>query len=471
MRNFKQINIRIAALLLAVTAIVSSCDKTDKTDNTDNTDNADNGTGIPGTVVNLTATAGDGQVSLFWDEPSDNGGAEITGYRVIADIWAKEVTKTASERTHTCTGLTNGTEYTFKVRAVNVNGAGVTTMVKAMPTGAPGAVLNFTATAGDRQVTLAWYKPSNNGGTEITGYEVTADNWTNKITKTADERSHTYTGLTGGTEYTFKVRAVNVNGAGAESMAKAAPWKLVWEDNFDGTSLDPTKWRKIDDPRNLGWDSDWNRHMSERDELFDVRDGNLILRGMKNTFDPTDERPYLTGGVETNTLQGFQQGRLEICAKLGCAQGAWPAIWMMPYAGTTTYGWPRCGEIDIMEHINFNTDVYQSLHSHYIDEVKATSPKSSATVSSVLFKRDDYNIFAVELYHDSLRFFVNGSKTLTYPRIDTKEEGQFPFDDYPFYLMLDMQLGGSWVGEVNLAHLPVPVEMYIDWVRFYKQEN
>ncbi|MCL2329566.1 MAG: leucine-rich repeat protein [Bacteroidetes bacterium] len=87
----------------------------------------------------------------------------------------------------------------------------------------PSSVLNFTATAGNEQVSLSWDIPSNNGGSEITGYEVTRDNWASKVSKTANERSHTYTGLTNGTEYTFKVRAVNASGAGAESTQTATP--------------------------------------------------------------------------------------------------------------------------------------------------------------------------------------------------------------------------------------------------------
>jgi len=89
--------------------------------------------------------------------------------------------------------------------------------------GKPEAVINFTATAGNAQVVLTWNEPAENGGAEITGYEVTADNWANKVTKSASEFSHAYTGLTNGTEYTFKVRAVNANGAGAETSAKATP--------------------------------------------------------------------------------------------------------------------------------------------------------------------------------------------------------------------------------------------------------
>jgi hypothetical protein len=67
-------------------------------------------------------------------------------------------------------------------------------------------------------------------------------------------------------------------------------------------------------------------------------------------------------------------------------------------------------------------------------------------------------------------FFINGQKTFTYPRIKTDKEGQFPFSEHKYYLLLDMQLGGSWVGKVNPDDLPV--EMEIDWVRFYEfKEN
>ena len=87
----------------------------------------------------------------------------------------------------------------------------------------PKAVMNFTATVGNGQVCLSWDAPSNNGGSEITGYEVTMDNWVNKVTKTASELSHTYTGLTNGILYTFKVRAVNVNGSGEAATTTATP--------------------------------------------------------------------------------------------------------------------------------------------------------------------------------------------------------------------------------------------------------
>jgi hypothetical protein len=125
MKNFR-IKMRKVATIVACLAIAvfSGCDPAE---------DLDNGTGKPEAVTNLTATAGNGQVSLTWNEPSDNGGEEITGYEVTSDNWANKVTKSASEFSHTCTGLTNGTEYTFKVRAVNANGAGAESEAKATP--------------------------------------------------------------------------------------------------------------------------------------------------------------------------------------------------------------------------------------------------------------------------------------------------------------------------------------------------
>jgi hypothetical protein len=123
MKSFRNVTTMLA--LFAATVVFASCEPEE---------NPDNGAGKPEAVMNLTATAGNGQVSLAWEEPSDNGGEEITAYELTADNWANKVNKSASELSHTYTGLTNGTQYTFKVRAVNANGAGAETSVKATPT-------------------------------------------------------------------------------------------------------------------------------------------------------------------------------------------------------------------------------------------------------------------------------------------------------------------------------------------------
>jgi len=232
-------------------------------------------------------------------------------------------------------------------------------------------------------------------------------------------------------------------------------WKLVWEEHFDKDGiLDEAIWSKI--PRGR---SDWNRHMSDADLLYDVKNSNLILRGMVNPGLPGDTLPFVTGGVYTKDKKPFRHGKIEISAKLGNAQGAWPAFWLLPF---DTIRYPHGGEIDIMERLNDESIAYQTVHSGYTINLQQREPKKGTTAP---IRKDDYNVYGVALYPDSLVFSINGERTMNYPRIETDLEGQFPFDR-AFYLMLDMQLGGSWVGEVDAKQLPV--EMHIDWVRFYE---
>ncbi|MDR1479238.1 MAG: glycoside hydrolase family 16 protein [Planctomycetaceae bacterium] len=232
--------------------------------------------------------------------------------------------------------------------------------------------------------------------------------------------------------------------------------KLVWEENFDGNAIDLKRWSKI--PRG---NADWARHMSDFDGCYEVKNGQLILRGLRNEHLPDDKSPYLTGGVYTKGKVGFSNGRIEIRAKLGNAKGAWPAFWLLPFDNSP---WPRGGEIDIMERLNGDDFAHHTVHSIYTQKLKIKEPPQGKTAK---INRDDYNVYAVELREDRLDFFINGKLSFTYPRIKTDKEEQFPFNR-EFYLLLDMQLGGSWVGEINPDDLPV--EMQIDWVRFYKKK-
>ncbi|MBC9798371.1 glycoside hydrolase family 16 protein [Sinomicrobium weinanense] len=231
--------------------------------------------------------------------------------------------------------------------------------------------------------------------------------------------------------------------------------KPVWEENFDQlNSFDTTRWSKI--PRG---ESDWNRHMSDFDSCYAMRNGKLVLRGINNATVSSDTSKYLTGGVYTKDKVSFGFGRLEIRAKLNSATGAWPAFWLLGQGRK----YPGGGEIDIMEHLNYDSIVYQTVHSHYtIDLNIKDNPKHGGTAP---IDPDGFNTYAVEKYRDSVVFFVNDKRTFSYPRISTDEAEQFPYADGEHYLLLDMQLGGEWVGEVDPADLPV--EMEIDWVRFY----
>lgn len=234
-------------------------------------------------------------------------------------------------------------------------------------------------------------------------------------------------------------------------------WQLVWEENFNGVELDTTVWSMI--PRGK---PDWQNTMSMDERCYELRDGQLILRGIINEDLQKDSSPYLTGGVWTKNKKSFVRGRVEIRAKLEGAQGAWPAIWMLPYE-SEKYAWPEGGEVDIMERLNYDTFVYQTVHSHYTYHLKEDKNPPNGTTASI--HPNDFNVYGVDFWPDSLVFHVNGVKTYTYPRIETDKVGQFPFD-IAQYLLIDMQLGGTWVGEVDPTELPV--EMSVDWVKHYQ---
>ena len=207
---------------------------------------------------------------------------------------------------------------------------------------------------------------------------------------------------------------------------------------------------------------DWQNTQSFDDRCYEMRDGKLVLKGIVNDDLEADTAAYLTGGIWTKYKKSFHRGRIEVCAKLQAAKGAWPAIWMMPFEAEK-YRWPMGGEVDIMERLNFDTIAYQTVHSNYT--VNLGIKDNPPYYRTAPINPEDFNVYGVDFWPDSLVFHINGQHNFTYPRIETDKEGQFPFD-IPQYLLIDMQLGGAWVGSVDPTHLPV--EMEVDWVRYYQ---
>lgn len=247
---------------------------------------------------------------------------------------------------------------------------------------------------------------------------------------------------------------------------KSNKYKLVWQEDFKGSSFDAKSWSKI--PRDR---PDWKRHMSYDDRLYEVKDGKLILYGVNNDgtyqYDlngdgklEADTARFVTGGLYTKHKKTIEYGKVEVRAKLGQAQGAWPAIWMLP---DRDFAWPMGGEIDIMEHLNFDPMAYQTVHTYYTHTLKLDSNPPHFATGKI--DTNGYNVYAVEILPDELIFSINGEKTFSYPRIQTDKEGQYPFGA-PYYLLIDMQIEGSWVGKADPSQLPVKME--IDWVKMYK---
>ncbi len=241
------------------------------------------------------------------------------------------------------------------------------------------------------------------------------------------------------------------------SKMKKEGWNLTWQEKFSGSKIDWDSWGKT--PR-AG--SDWSNFMGDYEDLYEVKSGRLILWGKRNELHKEDPVEFLTGGISTKGHKYFPNGRIEIRARGDQAKGFWPAIWMLPRDAK----WPMGGEIDIMEHLNFDEEVYQTIHTNYTYNLKQMTPKHF-NVTKVDF--EEWNVYAVERYQDSLCFFVNDKLSHVYKRIETDLPGQFPFPDEPYYLILSSQLGGNWVGDIDPEQLPVKME--VDWVRFYEKEE
>lgn len=245
---------------------------------------------------------------------------------------------------------------------------------------------------------------------------------------------------------------------GTLHSAEPRQWRLVWSEEFAGDTIDTATWSKI--PRG---GADWNRHMSAADSLYEIGNGILTLHGVNNTSLEADTARYLTGGLWTKGLHSFEPGRIEVKARLGSARGAWPAIWLLP-ADTVRFPWPKGGEIDMMEHLNYDSIVYQTVHSEYtLYQGGENEPPHFATATA---DTGEWNVYGVDIMPDELIFHLNGVETFRYPRTDCSPE-QYPYH-VPVYLLIDMQIEGGWVGKADPASLPVRME--VDWVRHYLAE-
>ena len=190
----------------------------------------------PEAPESLRFTPGDGQVTLRWRAPTNDGGSEITHYEYEQDGSGTWISTGGTATSHTVTGLNNGQTYTFRVRAVNALGNGAVVMLEATPspsTGGggggprqtvPSAPRNLLAEGGDGQVKLTWDEPEDDGGSEITDYQYRINGRNPWTAIGSTDTTHTVTGLVNGTVYVFEVRAVNRIGRGrASNRAEATP--------------------------------------------------------------------------------------------------------------------------------------------------------------------------------------------------------------------------------------------------------
>jgi beta-glucanase (GH16 family) len=241
-------------------------------------------------------------------------------------------------------------------------------------------------------------------------------------------------------------------------------WTLVWQDEFlgpAGDSPDPSAW-------SFDVGTNWGNAQLEYDT---ARPENASLDGNGNLRIIARKENYL-GCAYTSarilTRGRFEQtgGRFEARARLPVGQGLWPAFWLLG-ANFGTVGWPTCGEIDIMEYRGqAPSTIYGSLHGPGYSGGAAFTHRydlAGATFSA------DFHLFAVEWDTDHITWMVDDVPYMTVTPDDLSGGRRWVFD-HPFYIILNVAVGGNYVGPPN-ASTSFPQAMVVDYVRVYRRKS
>jgi len=252
----------------------------------------------------------------------------------------------------------------------------------------------------------------------------------------------------------------------APPKAPSTPaWTLVWSDEFNGangSAPDSSKWTY--DLGGGGWGNQELETYTNRPANAQIQNGNLVITAQQETFTGADgiARDYTSARLKTQNLFAQAYGRFEARIKIPKGQGMWPAFWMLGDDFPAT-GWPKCGEIDIMENIGREpATVHGSLHGP--SSAARTSDLTSAfALPAGQNLSDDFHVYAVEWEPGTIRFYLDSNNYATFTQTQWPTDGQWVFD-HPFFIILNVAVGGAWPGPPDDT-TSFPQEMLVDYVR------
>ncbi|WP_293049538.1 family 16 glycosylhydrolase [Paludibacter sp.] len=265
--------------------------------------------------------------------------------------------------------------------------------------------------------------------------------------------------------YTVKFTALDVLGTAALSTKDVViaaddpayvPHKLIWSDEFDGTTLNTSNWVN---ETNIDVNNEWQKY-TNGDNLT-IKDGILTITA-KKVGTGQKKGDYTSGRINSNGLRTFLYGRMEIRAKLPAGRGTWPATWMLG-ANIATAGWPACGELDIMEHVGYNPLwVKGSIH---------TPSSYGNTVNNADYKLTDcesaFHTYGMTWTPSKIEYYIDDPDHPYYtysPAV--KNASNWPFNK-PCFFILNLAIGGDWGGAQGVDDSIFPCSMQIDYVRVY----
>ena len=255
----------------------------------------------------------------------------------------------------------------------------------------------------------------------------------------------------------------------AASPSPATGFSLAWSDEFEGPSgalVDATKWTM--ETGGGGWGNQELETYTDRPRNASLNgEGFLAIQALRETFTGTDgiRREYTSARLKTQAKFEQAYGRFEARLQIPRGQGLWPAFWMLGN-DIPTAGWPRCGEIDIMENIGREpATVHGTIHGPGYSGGQGIG--SAFTLPGGARFADGFHVFAVEWEPLAIRWYVDGALYQTRTPADLPAGQHWAFD-HPFFILLNVAVGGGWPGNPD-ASTVFPQTMLVDYVRVYRR--
>ncbi|TAH65968.1 MAG: glycosyl hydrolase family protein [Anaerolineaceae bacterium] len=241
------------------------------------------------------------------------------------------------------------------------------------------------------------------------------------------------------------------------TVSQAAEYNLIWSDEFNSTSLNRSNWTYEVGTGSGGWGNNELEYYTSRPENISVSDGELRITARKENYNGSS---YTSARIKTQGLKNFKYGRIEARIRLPKGKGLWPAFWMLG-SNFSSVGWPYCGEIDIMEHINTENNVHGTIHWDYNGYANYGTASGYVDVTQ-------YHVYAIEWNEQSIKWFVDGVQYLE-ANIANNINGTEEFHK-DFFLILNLAVGGNWPGSPD-ASTPFPSTMSVDYIRVYQMTS
>lgn len=250
--------------------------------------------------------------------------------------------------------------------------------------------------------------------------------------------------------------------ASGQLPAQQAAWRFadvpVWQDEFDHQGKpDRAKWGY--DIGADGWGNHELQYYGKRKANAYVENGVLNIVARRQRRRGND---FTSARLVSKGKGDFLYGRFEARAKLPPGVGTWPAIWLLP-TDWAYGGWPRSGEIDMMEHVGYDPGrVHVSVHTQAYNHIAGTQKTSITPVSDAT---SQFHRYRIDWTPDAIRGYIDDA-----PVFEFHNEGSgadaWPFDRR-FHWLLNVAVGGDWGGKQGVDAAAFPATMQVDYVRVY----